>query len=133
MLDPIGNVQIIMILIWFSFTSEFMVWFYNGCGQCPIFRFSFIAQIDLIMNLCLFLREIVPIKWLKSNESVVLGTFTCFYDLILRSKNALPSLFQPNFLDLSTSKILKLYRRFGSWSFVGRRGRDRDEGGTDSR
>ena len=33
---------------------------------------------------------------------------------------------------LSTSKILKLYRRFGSWSFVGRRGRDRDEGGTDS-
>ena len=41
--------------------------------------------------------------------------------------------FQPDFLDLSTSKILKLYRRFGSWSFVGRRGRDRDEGGTDSR
>lgn len=106
MLGPMGNVQIIMILIWFSFTSEFMVWFYNGCGQCPIFRFSFIAQIDLIMNLCLFLRGIVPIKWVKSNESIAISTLTCLYDLILMSKHALPSVFQSNYLDLSTSKIL---------------------------
>ena len=58
------------------------------------------------MNLCLFLRGIVPIKWVKGNESIAISTLTCLYDLILMSKHASPSVFQSNFLDLSTSKIL---------------------------
>ena len=96
----------------------------------PIFIYSTNRPYN---ELVFVLRGIFPIKWVKSNESINIGTLSCLYDLVPRSKNALPSVFQPDFLDLSTSKILKLYRRFGSWSFVGRRGRDRDEGGTDSR